>query len=154
MTASTTARKRAAKKAAPAAELTEVEFRDELAKLAEPGESPIGEDGTIRPVQIGKRGRTPNELVTIFVLDDVEYQIPSKPSPAVLIKFMREARDKKVGVSRATENLLVTLLGQEALDALAESPDVTEQDVADVFLIVSHIAFGAVKKLQDTADPS
>lgn len=90
-------------------------------------------------------------MVTIFAIDDVDYQIPAKPSPAVLIKFMREARNKKIGRNRAAENLLVTLLGQEALDALAESPDVTEEDVADVFAIVGHVGFGAFKKLQDAS---
>lgn len=150
-----TARKRAAKKTAtPAMPETQAEFDAEIARLSEPGESPIGEDGSIRPVQIGKRGRTPNRLVTIFTIDDVEYQIPEKPSPAVLIRFMREARNRKIGVTAATENLLVTLLGQDGLDALAESPEVTEQDVADVFAIVSHVAFGAVKRLQAAADPS
>lgn len=155
MAANATARKRAPKKAAPKPpeEMSQAEFDAELARLGG-DEGPIGEDGSIRPVQIGKRGRTPNRLVTIFTLDDVEYQIPEKPSPAVLIKFMREARNRKVGVAAATENLLVTLLGQDGLDALAESPEVTEEDVADVFAIVAHIAFGAVKKLQGAADPS
>jgi hypothetical protein len=158
--ANTTARKRSPKKSAPAPasepprRITEREFDAELAKLSADGEGPIGEDGTIRPVQIGKRGRTPNRLVTIFTLDGVDYQIPEKPSPAVLIKFLRESRNRKVGVRAATENLLVTLLGQEALDALAESPEVTEEDVADVFAIVAHVAFGAVNRLQAASDPS
>lgn len=134
--------------------MTQAEFDAELVRLSEPGESPIGEDGSIRPVQIGRRGRTPNELVTIFTLDGVDYQVPSKPSPAVLIKFMREARDRRIGVAGATENLLVTLLGRDALEALAESPEVTEQDIADVFTIVSHIGFGALRKLQGAVDPS
>ena len=140
-------RKAAAKAAAPA----ETALTDgELAALSdEPAhEGPIGEDGQIRPVQIGKRGRKAPEMVTIFTIDDVDYKIPAKPSPAILIKFMREARNRKIGRNQAVENLLVTLLGQEALDALAESPDVTEEDVADVFTIVGHIGFGAFAKLQ------
>jgi hypothetical protein len=114
-------------------------------------DGPIGEDGSIRPVKIGKRGRKAPEMVTIFEIDGTEYQIPAKPSPAILIKFMREARSKKIGRNQAVENLLMTLLGQDALDALAESPDVTEEDVADVFTIVGHIGFGAFQKLQETA---
>lgn len=152
-----TPRKRAPRRAAapkPVEDMSQADFDAEIARLSEPGESPIGEDGSIRPVRIGKRGRTPNEMVTIFTLDDVDYQIPAKPSPMVLIRFMREARNRKIGVAGATENLLIGLLGQDAVDALAGSPEVTEQDVADVFAIVSHIAFGAVKKLQAAADPS
>lgn len=142
MSAPTKPRKAAAKKAP--------DVEPDLSTLAdEPAhEGPIGEDGEIRPVKIGKRGRKAPEMVTIFEIDDVEYQIPAKPSPAVLIKFMREARSKKIGRAQAAENLLVTLLGQDALDALAESQDVTEEDVADVFTIVGHIGFGAFQKLQ------
>lgn len=136
-------------KQAPA-ELTEAQLAEltrEMERVA-----PVDEDGNVRPVQIGQRGRVPNEMVTIFVLDGVEYQIPSRPSAAVLIKFQRSLR--KRGQDQAVWDLLLDLLGQDALDALAESPEVTAEDVGDVFAIVAHIAFGAVKKLREAADPS
>jgi hypothetical protein len=155
------AKKAPVKRAAPTPPPTDVDLgeltEEELAALAETpadDEGPIAEDGTIRPVEIGKRGRTPNEMVTIFVLDGVDYQIPSQPSPAVLIKFMRESRNKKIGAAQAVENLLLNLLGQDALDALAESPEVTEADVGDVLTIVGHIGFGALAKLKAAAGNS
>lgn len=166
--------KRSPKAAKPAptpetAELLGELSEDELAALArtEPGGGgPVQEDGTIRPVQIGKRGRSASsvEMTTVFILDDVEYQIPTRPNPALVLRWMMDSRmPKGVKVNskrgraiayQATENVLMTLLGKEALDALAASPDVEQEDVADVFAIVSHIFFGAHKALQQAADPS
>lgn len=140
---------------------------DELAALARTmpsSDGPIAEDGTIRPVQIGKRGRAPVEMTTVFILDDVEYAIPAKPNPALVLRWMMDSRmPKGVKVNskrgkaiayQATENVLVTLLGKEALEALSASPDVEPEDIADIFGIVSHIFFGAHQALRLAADPS
>lgn len=125
------------------------EFDQLITAPAEDGYVPINDDGTVNPVRIGKRGRTPNPMVDLFELDGVMYQVPEKPSPVVTLKFLREARDRRIGVDKATENLLMALLGRDALDALAESPEVTEEDVADVFKIVGHIAFGALRRMRE-----
>lgn len=157
------ARTKKSPKAAPKAspELSEEEL-DALRRASPSEDGPIALDGTIRPVQIGKRGRTPNELTTIFILDDVEYQIPAKPSPALVLRWMQESRvapgasaqKRREAAYRATENVLMTLLGQEAMDALAASPDVTAEDMADIFAIVGTIFFGVQQRFQQAADPS
>lgn len=157
------AKKRAAAKTSPRAAATTAareqvaaefdalaqEFDQLITAPDEDGYVPVNDDGTVNPVRIGKRGRTPNPMVDLFELDGVMHQIPEKPSPVLTLKFLREARDRRVGVDKAIENLLLTLLGQDALDALAESPEVTEDDVADVFKIVGHIAFGALKRMRE-----
>lgn len=144
-------------------ELSEEELAA-LARTMPSSDGPIAEDGTIRPVQIGKRGRAPVEMTTVFILDDVEYAIPAKPNPALVLRWMMDSRmPKGVKVNskrgkaiayQATENVLVTLLGQEALNALSASPDVEAEDMADIFGIVSHIFFGAHQALRLAADPS
>lgn len=161
MAASTQPRKRAPRRTAsagPAAEVspTQGEFDAELRALAvEAGqESPIGEDGSITAVRIGKRGRTPNPVVDLFDLDGVMYQIPSRPSPAMLMVFFREARNKRIGTSVATENLLMNMIGEEAMAALVASPEVTEQDMADILTIVGRVAFGTLAKVGEAAGPS
>lgn len=138
MAAATKPRKATAKAPAP---------ETEPAALAD-----LDADGPIEPVRIGKRGRTPNPMVDLFELDGRMYRIPSKPSPALILRFQRDLR--KQGRDEAVANLLTTLLGQEALDALAESPEVQEEDVADVFGIVARVAFGGIKRLQEASDPS
>lgn len=151
MSAQTSQRKTAAKKVGPAEDVAPAA----LAELDGPAQDgPIGEDGEIRPIQIGKRGRRAPEMVTIFTIDDVEYQIPKEPSPGLLLKFMREARSRSVGQDVATMNLLTAMIGDEAVEALSESPDVTIEDIADVMAVVSHVAFGSIKNLRQAADPS
>lgn len=165
MAGATTPRKRAPRKTATPASakppVVEGMSAEELAAEAERMQAelesdggPVGPNGEIRPIQIGKRGRTPNQLVDLFELDGVMYQIPEHPSPMLIFRFMREARDKKIGRDVAVENLFVALLGKDALDALSESPEVTAEDIADVFTVIAHVAFGALKKIKAAADPS
>lgn len=166
MTATTsTPRKRAAKRTSPkAAPITpepveEFDADAELEKLGFVGENgPIGEDGSIRPVKIGQRGRTPNPMVDLFELDGVMYQIPSKPPPMLTFRYQRavngaqrikDAKRRKAATDKATEDFLVSLLGREALDALAESPETEDEDIADVFAIVAHIGFGSPSRAEE-----
>jgi hypothetical protein len=124
----------------------------ELQKQLESDEGPIGPGGEIRPVKIGKKGKKGPELVTIFEINGVEHKIPKNPTIAVLIQFLRDAR--VIGRDQAIENLLTSVLGERNLAALASSPEVDAEDVAAVFTIVSHIAFGALANFRKAADPS
>lgn len=138
---------------------------EELAALArmEPSDDgPIGLNGEVRPVQVGKRGRPGTEQVHIFTLDEVDYFIPKEPNSALLMAYMLDVRKggngKKARAAAtriATENLLLALLGEDTLRALGSSPDTTDEDIADVFAIAAHVAFGAMGKLEKKAlDPS
>lgn len=130
---------------------------EDLLKLREELESddgPIGPDGEIRPVEIGKSGRVGVEMVHIFSIDDEKFFIPKDPNPAVMIQFMRELRDKRIGRDQAVENALLTVLGPGPLEALAASPQTSPEDVAKVFVVAAHIFFGALAKMRKAADPS
>lgn len=148
--------KRSPRAAKPTPEVLDEELtEEELAELAEkPAED---DDGEIRPVVIGKRGRkgdTKGELTTIFELDEVKYQIPKEPSPALALRFLRDL--SRHGRLVAVERMAFTLLGENALEALAASPDVEIEDVADVFTIVGRIFFESetYRKLMAATDPS
>lgn len=127
-------------------ELTEAEMAELTAEY-----EIVNPDGSINPVEIGKAGRTPNKLVHIFTLDGEKHFVPEKPSAAAMVKFLKDARDRRVGRRVATENLLVDVLGEENLAALAASPEVSEADCARVFGIIAHIAFGRLKEMSDRA---
>lgn len=160
MAGTTTTRKRAPKKAAkknPLADeaLSGVDLDAAVAELREVEARVVNDDGSINPVEIGKRGRTPNPMVTLFVLDGVEYQVPSKPSPALMQRWLRDVRKK--GASAATAMLLDTMLGEEALDALAESTEVDEEDMLGIYTALTHLAFGRFAQAKDgetASDPS
>jgi hypothetical protein len=155
VSAPTRPKKAAAKrpKASPASPGPLVTEEDVTAALAAVENSPIGEDGTIRPVRIGKSGRTPNQMVDLFELDGRMYQIPEKGKPAATLQFLRDLRDTSVPAAMrqdaAVENFLIRLIGHDAWQALGDSPDTTEEDIALVLLIVQKIAFGAVRRMRE-----
>jgi hypothetical protein len=160
MAASTTPRKRAPRKTAaataaptPPEQQPDFDPDEELAKLFGGPEGPIAEDGSIRPVEIGKRGRTPNPMVDLFTLDGGKsyYQVPAKPPAMLAFRYQEQLRKclriknpvaQKAAMELATREMFVALLGQDALDALAESPEVTDEDVEDIFGAIAHLCFG------------
>lgn len=145
MAAPTKPRKAAAKKAKPEPE-PEPEVDLSTAELLAVEQAirgdggPVDADGQIRPLEIGRAGRTPNPRVWIFTLDGKDYTCPSKPNPALTLRFQRDLR--RHGRDEAVANLLVSMLGADALDALAESPDVGEEEMAQVFSRVAIVLWG------------
>lgn len=136
----------------PNADLSAEEVEALYVQLEKDDDSPFGPDGEIRPVQIGKRGRKGEEQVHIFTLDDVKFFVPKRPGPAVTMKFQRNLR--RMPKQAAVYEALLDMLGQRALDALADSPDTEPEDVADVILIVSRLLFDALKPIEEASDPS
>lgn len=110
---------------------------------AAPALSLINPDGTFDPIKVGKR---PPQMVDLFELDGRTYRIPRKPSAVLVLNFIRESRNPKMGPDLAVENLLIRLIGQTAWDALAESPEVDAEDVASILALVGQVALGEVKK--------
>lgn len=157
-------KKRATKKAEAkvAGRVDGVEFTDDDiarmeadldTKFVEAG--PIGPDGTITPVIVGKAGKAGTEMVHIFSLDGEPYHIPKRPPIAVMLRFMRDVRKPGEGARyNAIEQAMMSMLGKSKLDALCESEDTSDDDVANVFIIVGHILFTAIKNWKAKVDPA
>lgn len=118
-----------------------------------PAEIPEG------PVTIGKAGKTGAELAPakrhdLFSINDVMYTMPEPTIGHVLkyVRVLRKSGDRLI----AAETIGFDLLGDEALDALAASPDASEDDIAAVFAKVGAIFFGssAYKKIMASAGNS
>lgn len=153
MTAAVTSRKKATTKRSPKAAPVETgliaeepaELSDEeLAALATEIEDGV-DDGGVRPVVIGKRGRRGDrkvEMVRIFEIDGAPSLgfIPKEPSPALVLKYMVELRK---GREIAIESMAVALLGEQNFAALAASPEVEAEDMEDVFTNVGVVFFGS-----------
>lgn len=118
------------------------------ADLAEGG-SGINEDGSFRPIEIGKRGRPGVEMVHIFTVDGIKYSIPKQPHRLMLLRYLSAVRQARNEAERdaATMEVLLKLLGRRAIDALEESSETTDEDVADVLSYATIILMGAVAKL-------
>jgi hypothetical protein len=146
-----TPRKTTGSKAAPAKALDIDESLAELGYMGEQG--PIAEDGSIRPIEVGKRGRTPNPMVDLFTLDGGEsyYQIPAKPPAMLAFAYQEDLRRtlrikdpkrRKAAQDLATQALFIDLLGEDALLALRTSRETTDEDIADIFAAIAHVCFG------------
>lgn len=139
------------------AELSEIDRKildgeSALAELGAIDDSPIGPDGEIRPVEIGKTGLAGREMQHIFSIGDEKFFIPKVIPPAKLLAFQLDLAkfDRDTAVGR----LMTNIMGEKAIHALAASDEVSEDDMARVFLIVGTVAFGALKKLREAQDPS
>lgn len=114
-------------------------------------------EGQIRPVIIGKRGRrgdTAVQMVTLFELDDVPHQIPRNPSAALVLRWMLDTEEH--GQAGAALRMGITLLGKDALDKLAASPEVEVEDLSEIFTAIGEIFFTSDnwRKIQAAPDPS
>lgn len=113
--------------------------------------------GEIRPVIIGKRGRrgdAPVQMVTLFELDDVPYQIPRNPSAALVLSWMLDVQ--KHGMAEASQRVGVTLLGEGPLRALSASPEVEPEDLFEIFENIGVVFFTSenYRKITAAPDPS
>jgi hypothetical protein len=82
------------------------------------------------------------ELVELFSIDDRSYFIPKEISPSVSLRFMRAARS--TGMEIAMADLLESMLGEEAFEALANYKHITTQQFADLMDLVRRHAMGAI----------
>lgn len=116
--------------------------------------SPIGPDGEIRPVEVGRKGKTGPEMTHIFTVDGRKYYVPKRPTPALMLQFLTDLQDPRVGRDGAVMTAFTSMVGKAGMRALAESPDTDEEDIAAVMSIVAHLMFGAIRKWAKAADPS
>lgn len=145
---------RAAAKPAP----VEPQLTDEdLAALAGGQDDVELAAGEIRPVIIGKRGRRGEaavEMVTLFELDDVPYQIPRNPSAALVLSWLLDVQE--LGRDLAAQRMGIELLGEGPLRALAASPEVQPEDLFDIFENIGTVFFSSenYRKVMAAPDPS
>lgn len=80
------------------------------------------------------------EKVTLFYVDDVAYQIPKRPSTRIALKYLDEtATGNEVLAQR---NMIVSLMGQEAWEALLTVEDASMDDFNKIIEVASKIVFG------------
>jgi hypothetical protein len=104
-------------------------------------------ESTIEPEVDGPAASDPTPpegQVELFRLsDDPEdiFYIPSKIGPNVSIKYLRDV--KKHGETYALAALMERVLGEEAMDALSEYEDLTEEEMDRIGKIIEKYVMGA-----------
>lgn len=110
------------------------------------------EETTPTPVQIGGNqairidSSAVQEIkrVPLFYLDDVEYTVPEKARPNILIKYLNNVKEE--GVDTAIAIAMHDLLGPEAMKALEESEAVTDDHMFDIMNVVEDILMKSMEK--------
>lgn len=87
----------------------------------------------------------------LFRLDDERvFYVPRKVGPNVSIAYLRDV--KRHGETYATAALMERMLGEEAMDALAEYDDLTEDELERIGKIVQKWVFGSGPLAGNRAD--
>lgn len=125
-------------------------------EVREAPDSPIGPDGEIRPIQIGQKGQAGSDMAHLFTIGAEKFYIRRTAPVPIMLRFLRECRPPErggIGRDAAVERAMLSLLGKKALDALADSPEVSDDDFANVFIVVGHILFTSIKEWRAKVDP-
>lgn len=114
------------------------------------------EPGEIRPVVIGKRAldERPVQMVTIFEIDGVPYQIPRNPSAALVLSWMRDVQQS--GMKTASANIGFKLLGEKPFAALENAPETRPEDLHGIFENIGIVFFTSenYRQIMAAPDPS
>lgn len=102
-----------------------------------------GQQG-FEPVRISSGNVVDEEREPLFFIDDVEFTIPKTIRPNITIAYLRDAA--KDGQEVALGKAMEEVLGPKAMDALAESDSVTEDDMRAIMDIVERKLQGQMKR--------
>lgn len=91
-------------------------------------------------------GGQPEEMVDLFSIDGVVYQIPSKPRVNVALRYLWHA--KQHGEDKAAAELLEALLGEKGFKALIEYDDLTPDDFTNILKAAQQVTLGALEESQ------
>lgn len=98
------------------------------------------------PLQIQAPPEEPEEekRIPFFYIGEVEYTLPEKIHPNVTTKYLRDAREN--GETVALANAYAELIGEDAMDDLAECSTITDEEVAWIMGQMQERLLGAVSK--------
>ena len=99
--------------------------------------------GTPDPVVIGQN-KKPVEKVTLFILNDVEYQIPKKIDPRIGLRFAERMSGAKTEMDQMGAQLLFIkeMLGAEAYAVLMDDSEVSPEDFEAVLALLQRVGLG------------
>lgn len=83
------------------------------------------------------------EVELLFHLNDVDYFIPKEIPPNIVFAYLRDAR--RGGAEMAFANMFVELCGEEALEALAEYKEMTQDEMKKLMKALQRRVLGALE---------
>jgi hypothetical protein len=115
---------------------------DTIEQLGAPEASASGELEILR--LSSKDEGEPIEYLTLFEIDDKEYQVPKNPSPTVGLKFLHIMKTE--GSQAAAYFMLTTMLSPEGYEALMNYDKLTQEQYDFVLSAAVRIATGKTER--------
>lgn len=85
----------------------------------------------------------PEEMVDLFSIDDVVYQIPARPRVNVALQYLNDVR--KYGHVVAEMMLVEKLVGEKGYKALSEYDELKPEDMSQIADSVVKMTLGALE---------
>jgi hypothetical protein len=83
------------------------------------------------------------EMIDLFSIDGVMYQMPAKPRVNIALQYLNDART--VGPEAAQMMLLEKMLGEKGYKALSEYDDLTADNLTEIMAVVQKHTMGALE---------
>lgn len=96
------------------------------------------------PVKISTADVVDEEREPLFYIDEVEYTIPKLIRPNILMRYLQDTIDR--GHDYALAAGMREVLGAEAMEALAETDAVTDEQMDQIMAIVERKLLGQMKR--------
>lgn len=129
MTARVTAKKTTAKKPSPQAPVVPTSARAKAAPF--------------EPLRLSSTQSEPPELVDLFEVDGVMYQVPRKPSASIGLQYLDAA--ERLGVEAANLFILREMLGPDGYEALCTCKTLQDEQLQWVVETIQGLALGTVE---------
>lgn len=97
-------------------------------------------------VKISTKDVKPVEMETLFWIDEVEYQIPKAIRPNIAIAYLRDVTEH--GQEQAISKAMYSVMGESAMNALADCDAVTDDDMGKIMAIVSDKLYSTMRQMQ------
>jgi hypothetical protein len=96
------------------------------------------------PVKISTADVVDEEREPLFYIDEVEYTIPKLIRPNIAMRYLQDTIDR--GHDYALAAGMREVLGAEAMEALAETDAVTDEQMDQIMAIVERKLLGQMKR--------
>jgi|SRR5579872_5505107 len=88
------------------------------------------------------------EMVTLFEIDDVKYEVPQNPSPTVGLRYLHILNDE--GEQKAAYFILTKMLSEEGYEALMNYEQLSQDQYDFVLTAAVRIATGKTERPKGT----
>lgn len=97
-------------------------------------------------LQTPEQSAAPPEMVDLFSIDGVTYQIPAKPRVNLALKYLWHVR--QYGEDRAGAELLEALLGSKGFQALVEYDELEPDQFVTILTAAQQVTLGVMESVR------